>query len=482
MALKTKEQYFKDMNDLKPNLYAFGEKVENVMEFAHTRANINAIGITYELAKDRPVLQANSHLDGQLINRLTHVHMNEQDLTKRLQLMKWLTPLHGGCIGARCVGNDAINAVYSTTFEIDKKYNTKYHDNFKKWLKYVQENDLSVAGMMTDIKGDRSLKPGDQPNPDAYVRVVEKRDDGIIVRGAKAHMSGAPVAHEFLVMPTENMRKEDADYAISFAIPNGTPGVTQVFEAPAGNFRWLNGEGMDLGNPKYGIHGASLVIFNDVFVPWDRVFLCGEWDFSGMLVLRFADMHRFTFVACKSGHCDLVVGAASLAAEMLGVERVGHIRDKLLEIVEMSELAYGCVVGSAAMGQATPSGAYVPNSMHVNAAKIQGIKAVYKAAQNAAEIAGGLVCTMPSTKDFKNPEIAKYLEKYLKAKDNYSAKERVKLLRLIEYLMGQGSVIPPESLLGGGAPAACRVMIRINTNFKYFQNCASELCGLNIKK
>lgn len=473
----TKEEYLNSMDNLRPNLYAFGEKVENVLKFAPTRANINAISLTYELA-DRPVLRAESHLTGETINRFTHVHMNQEDLNKRLEMMKWLTPNHGGCVGARCVGSDAIQAVYATSYDIDEKYGTKYHSYFKDWLKYVQQNDLSVAGMMTDIKGDRSKKPSEQPNPDAYVRVVERRKDGIVVRGAKAHMSGAPVAHEFLVMPTENMREEDKDYAISFAIPNGTPGVTQVFEAAACDFRWLNGEDMDLGNPQYGIHGASLVVFDDVFVPWERVFMCGEWDFSGTLVLRFADMHRFTFVACKSGHCDLVTGAASLAAEMLGTAKVSHVKQKILEVVEMSELAYGCAVGSAALGKSTSSGSYVPSSLHINTAKIQGIKSVYRAAEVAAEIAGGLVCTMPSVKDFNNPDLAPMLEKYLKAKEEFTAKERVRVLRLIEYLMGQGSVIPAESALGGGAPAACRVMINIHSNVKYFKEQAAKISGI----
>lgn len=466
MALMNKEQYFQSMHDLKPNLYAFGKKVEDVMEFPMTRANINAISKTYELAESRPVLTATSHLTGKKISRFTHIHMGPEDLYKRLEMMRWLTPQHAGCVGARCVGNDAMQAVYATSYDIDAEKGTKYHSNFNKWLEYVQDNDLSVAGMMTDIKGDRGLKPGAQPDPDSFVHVVERRKDGIIVRGAKAHMSGAPVTHEFLVLPTENMTEGDADYAVSFAIPNGTEGVTQIFEAPAGNFRWLNGSGADLGNPKYGIHGASLVVFNDVFVPWERVFMCGEYEFSGSLVLRFADMHRFTFAACKTGHCDTCAGCASLLAEQLGTEKISHIKTKISDMVERAETAYGCVLASAAKCFQTPAGSYVPNSLYVNLAKIQGIDAVFKAAEYLAEIAGGLVCTHPSQADFDNPETGELLDKYLTAKEGITAKERVKLLRFAEYLMGQGSVIPAESCLGGGTPAACRVSIKMNTNIK----------------
>ncbi len=479
MPFKTKEEYLKTMEELKPNLYAFGEKVENVMEFAPTRANINAVALTYEYAAERPVLRAYSDLTGGEVNRFTSVHMTQDDLYKRLEMMRWLTPQHAGCVGARCVGCDAIQAVFATSYDIDQDKGTKYHENFKKWLKYVQENDLSVAGMMTDIKGDRRQKPSGQANPDAFVHVVERREDGIIVRGAKAHMSGAPITHEFLVMPTENMLEDDADYALSFAIPNGTEGVTQVFEAPAGNWRWMCGDEMDRGNPKYGIHGASLVVFDNVFVPWDRVFMCGEWEHSGSMVLRFADMHRFTFVACKSGHCDLMSGAVALAAEMLGVEKVGHVKEKLTEITEMSELAYGSAMGSAALCSQTPSGSYVPNTMYVNVAKIQGIKSVYRAAEIGAEVAGGLVCTMPSQKDFENETLAPMLDKYLKARDDISARDRVKLLRFIEYLMGQGSVIPAESLLGGGAPAACRVMVKANSNVRYYKKCVQKIIDLD---
>ncbi len=478
MPMMNKEQYFKTMEELKPNLYAFGKKIDNVMEFPPTRANINAISLTYELAPERPVLRATSHLTGETISRFTHVQVTKEDLFKRLEMMRWLTPQHGGCVGARCVGCDAIQAVYATTYDIDQAKGTHYHENFKKWLQYVQQNDLSVAGMMTDIKGDRSMKPGQQPNPDAYVHVVERRKDGILVSGAKAHMSGAPVTHEFLVMPTENMLEGDADYALSFAIPNGSPGVTQIFECPAGNFRWMNGSDMDLGNPKYGIHGASLVVFDRVFVPWDRVFLCGEYEFSGTLVLRFADQHRFTFIGCKSGHCDLVAGASALAAEMLNTEKVSHVNQKLMEIVEMSEAAYASGVASAALCTETPAGTFVPNSLYVNIGKVQGIKAVYRAGEIAAEIAGGLVCTQPSAADFNNPETKDILEKYLVARQGFSARERVRVLRFLEYAMGQGSVIPAESLLGGGAPAACRVMIKLGSNIKYYKQCVRRIIGL----
>jgi len=478
MSIMTKEQYFKTMHDLKPNLYAFGEKVEDVMEHPMTRANINAIAITYEMAKSRPILTATSHLTGKKISRFTHVHMTQEDLYNRLEMMRWLTPQHGGCVGARCVGNDAIQAVYATTYDIDQDKGTKYHDNFKKWLQYIQDNDLSVAGMMTDIKGNRGFKPGKQPDPDSFVHIVERREDGIIVRGAKAHMSGAPVTHEFLVIPTEAMTEGDADFALSFAIPNGTLGVTQIFEAPAGNFRWLKGSGSDLGNPKYGIHGASLVVFDNVFVPWNRVFMCGEYDHSSALVLRFADMHRFTFSACKAGHCDLAAGAAVLAAEQLGTERISHIVQKVMSMVELSEGSYACSLASAARCSQTPSKSFVPHSLYVNIGKVQGINAVYRTAEYLAEIAGGLVCTHPSQADFDNPDTKAILEKYLQAKPGTSARDRVKLLRFIEYLMGQGSVIPAESCLGGGAPAACRVSIKANTNINPYKEMVKRIIDL----
>lgn len=480
MPMMNKAQYLESMKNLKPNLYAFGKKIDNLLDFPPTRANINAISLTYELAPERPILRAKSHLTGNEINRFLQIQKTKEDLFKRIELMRWLTPQHGGCVGARCVGCDALQAVFATSYDIDAAKGTKYHENFKNWLKMCEEKDLSVAGCMTDIKGDRNLKPGKQPDPDSFVHVVERRKDGIIVRGAKAHMSGAPVTHELLVMPTENMTEGDADYALSFACPSYAPGVTQIFEAPAGNFRWMVGEGMDLGNPKYGIHGASLLVFDNVFIPWERVFMCGEYEFSGSLVLRFADQHRFTFSACKTGHCDLMAGACTLAAEMLGTEKVGHVRDKITEICEMAESCYGNVIASAALCTQTPAGTYVPNTIYVNIAKIQGIKAVYRAGEIGADIAGGLVCTQPSEADFKNPVTGPIIEKYLTAKEGYSARDRIKVLRFIEYGMGGGSVIPPESLLGGGTPVACRLMVRLNTagNVKYARECVKKIIDL----
>lgn len=480
MALMTKEQYVESIRKLKPNLYIYGEKVDNLLEHVLTHTMVDSISQLHKFAPDTPLLRAKSNLTQKEINRYVHLHITKEDLIKRVQLKRFMTPQHGCCLGARCVGNDAINAVYATTYDIDQKYKTTYHARFRKWLEMVQEEDLSVGGTMTDSKGDRSKKPFQQENKDAYLRIVEKNDKGIIVRGAKAHQSGAPVDHELLVMPTENMSDEDKDYSVCFATPSYAPGITQIFEAPAPNARRLNSSEIDLGNARYGVHGASLVVFDDVFIPWERVFMCGEYDFTLDLVLRFADLHRLTFAGCKSGHCDLVIGACAVGAEYNGVPKVAHIRDKLVRLRSAADLAYGCAIGSAYLSEISPSGVYFPDSSLVNAAKLQAINAVYLATQVGADIMGGIVCTAPSGKDLDNPKLKGYIDKYFQANPKYSAEDRIRIARLVEFLIGQGSIIPPESMLGGGPPAACELMIRRSIDFGYLMDAAKKIAGIKV--
>jgi len=344
----------------------------------------------------------------------------------------------------------------------------------------VQEEDLTANGMVTDPKGDRSLSPGKQEDPDLYLRVIEKRNDGIVVRGAKAHQSGAAIAHECIVAPTITLGQGDEKFAVAFAIPPDTPGIIHIAEAPAPNARRFQGDEMDFGNFRYGVHGSTLVVFDDVFIPRGRVFMCGEYAYTRDLIQRFAAFQRLASTSCKSGHCNLLCGAAAVAAEYNGCEKMAHIKDKLTEISYQSTLAYGTAIASGYMALSTPSGVYVPNTLMVNAAKLQAVKAVWDASQLASDIVGGAVCTAPSGKDFDNPAIGKYVEKYFKGKSDIPTKDRIKMVRLVEYLVGQSSIIPTESMHGAGSPATQRVMIRAATNMDYLKRCAKIMAGIDI--
>jgi len=313
--MKTGKEYEESLRKLNLVVYLFGKRVENVVDDPIIRPSMNAVKLTYDLAampEYEDLLTATSHITGKKINRFTHIHQSKEDLVKKTK-MERLLGAQTGCCFQRCVGMDALNALSITTFNIDKKYGTEYNKRFLKYLEYVQQEDLVCDGAMTDPKGDRSLSPSQQPDKDAFLHVVSEKEDGIIVRGAKAHQTGAVNSHEIIVMPTISMREEDKEYAISFAVPSDTKGITYIYGRQSCDTRKLEKGTLDRGNQYYGGHEA-LVVFDDVFVPWERVFMYKEYEFAGELVENFASYHRQSY-ACKVGVGDVLIGAAQVAAK-----------------------------------------------------------------------------------------------------------------------------------------------------------------------
>jgi 4-hydroxybutyryl-CoA dehydratase/vinylacetyl-CoA-Delta-isomerase len=332
---------------------------------------------------------------------------------------------------------------------------------------------------MTDPKGDRSLPPHAQPDPDAYLRIVERGTDGIVVRGAKSHQTGAVNSHEIIVMPTVAMREEDRDYAVAFALPSDTPGITYILGRQSCDTRKLEGETFDRGNLFFGGHEA-LVVFDDVFVPWERIFLCGEHEFVGGLVEQFASYHRQSY-ACKVGVGDVLIGAAQTAAEYNGVAKASHIRDKIVEMNHLNETLYCGCIACAAEGRREPSGTWMVDTLLANVHKQNITRFPYEIARLAQDIAGGLLVTLPSEKDLKAPETGRWLEKYCAGKAGVPVEHRMRILRLIENLtMGAAAVgYLAESMHGAGSPQAQRVMIARGVDLKKKQAAAKRLCGIN---
>jgi 4-hydroxybutyryl-CoA dehydratase/vinylacetyl-CoA-Delta-isomerase len=356
---------------------------------------------------------------------------------------------------------DSFNAVFSTTYEVDEKYGTKYHENFNKFLEYVQENDLVVDGAMTDPKGDRGLSPKDQVDPDMFLRVVEQREDGIVVRGAKVHQTGALNSHEHLVMPTIAMKKGEEAYAVSFAIPADADGIYMIYGRQSCDTRKLEKDAdVDLGNKEFGGQEA-LVIFDDVFVPNDRIFLNGEAEFAGMLVERFAGYHRQSYGGCKVGVGDVLIGASALAAEMNGAQKASHLKDKLIEMTHLNETLYCCGIACSSQGKKTKAGNYQIDLLLANVCKQNVTRFPYEISRLAEDIAGGLMVTMPSEQDFNHPVIGPVCKKYLKGVDSVDTMDRMRILRLIENLtLGSAAVgYRTESMHGAGSPQAQRIMI-----------------------
>ena len=482
--MKTGEQYVESIKKMDMEIYMFGEEIGSSVESPMLRPSLNSVKATYDLAECpeyEDLMTATSHLTGEKINRFCHIHQNAEDLVKKVKMQRLLGQKTASCF-QRCVGMDAMNALYSTTFECDVAHNTDYHKNFKAFLKMAQEQDLVVDGAMTDPKGDRSRTPSKQSDPDMYLRVVERRPDGIVVRGAKAHQTGITNSHEVIVMPTVAMKPDEGDYAVAFALPVDTKGIYMIVGRQSCDTRKLEGTEMDVGNCEYG-GVEALVIFDDVFVPNDRIFMNGETDFSGMLVERFASFHRQSYGGCKVGVGDVLIGAAALAADYNGAQKASHIKDKLIEMTHLNETLYSCGIACSAEGHATASGGYYVDTLLANVCKQNITRFPYEITRLAEDIAGGLMVTAPSEKDLRHPKLGPVLVKYLKGVDEVSTEDRLRVLRLIENLtLGTAAVgYRTESMHGAGSPQAQRIMIARQGNLEQKKALAKAIAQVKEK-
>ncbi|MFA9422570.1 MAG: 4-hydroxyphenylacetate 3-hydroxylase family protein [Sedimentibacter sp.] len=481
MALMTGEQYLESIKKMNMQIYMFGEKIENSINNPMLRPSLNSVKATYDLAQlpeYEDLMTATSSITGQKINRFTHIHQSTEDLVKKVKMLRLLGGKTASCF-QRCVGMDAFNSVYSTTYEIDKAYGTNYHEEFVKYMKYVQEGDLTVDGAMTDPKGDRSLSPSKQVDPDLYLRVVERRKDGVIVRGAKAHQTGICNSHEVLVMPTIAMGPDDKDYAIAFSVPVDAEGILMIVGRQSCDTRKLEGSKLDMGNSEFGGMEA-LLIFDDVFVPNDRIFLNGETDFAGMMIERFAGYHRQSYGGCKVGVGDVLIGASALIADYNGAQKASHIKDKLIEMTHLNETLYSCGIACSAEGHKTEAGNYIIDLLLANVCKQNITRFPYEIARLAEDIAGGLMVTAPSEKDLNDPKLGPYIEKYLKGVNGVSVENRLKVLRLIENLtLGTAAVgYRTESMHGAGSPQAQRIMIARQGNISGKKDLAKAIAKI----
>jgi 4-hydroxybutyryl-CoA dehydratase/vinylacetyl-CoA-Delta-isomerase len=480
MKIQTGGQYIESLRKIRPKIYYRGKRIEDVTRHPATAPHVRAAAMTYALVNDaehRDLATATSHLTGQTINRFTHIHQNVEDLIKKIKLLRVLGQKTGTCF-QRCVGFDGINAVYSVAFETDQKYGTHYLDCFRDWLKYIQDENLMVVGAMTDPKGDRSKPPADQKDPDQYVRIVQRRPDGIVVRGAKLHMTGAVNSHEILVMPTTAMDERSQDYAVAFAIPVDAPGITMIFGRQANDSRKDNRERMDVGNPSFAaVGGEAVIVFEDVFIPRERVFMDGQFDFTGTLVYRFAAHHRANYGACKTGLMDILIGAVTYLAQVQGTLKVAHTRDKITEMIHLCETLYGCSIACSAEGQPTPSGAYMVNTMLANVCKQNVTRFHFEVARLALDIAGGFIATLPSQFDLESKEIGHLIRKYFSGVEGIPTEHRIKIARLIEAMTGGTALV--ESMHGAGSPQAQRVMILREGDLEKKMKLAKVLLGIS---
>jgi len=474
----TGEDYFTSLRGRKLQVYLMGERVAEPLDHVLIRPSVNAMAKTYELAIEEPELAtAQSPFTGKRINRFLHIAANAEEVVMQNRMQRRLGQLTGTCF-QRCVGMDAINALFSVTYEIDEKNGTPYHARLKEFIREMQEANFVIGGAMTDIKGDRSKSPSAQVDPDLFVHVARRTKEGVYIRGAKAHQTGCINSHWLVVMPTMRLATEESEYAIVGAMPVDAAGITYIIGRQPGDTRLVDGGEIDAGNAKFSGQEA-LVIFDDVFIPNQYVFMNGETEFAAMLVERFTSFHRRSYV-CKAGVGDVLIGAAATVAEYNGVEKAAHIREKLVEMSLLNETIYATGMASSFESHATSSGNYQCDSLLANVCKQQVTRITYELARLAQDLAGGLLVTLPSEADYRSPATGHLLEKYLKGREDIPTENRMRILRLIENLtLGRNAAgYLTESLHGAGSPQAQRIQIQRQMDLEYKQQLAKKLAGI----
>jgi aromatic ring hydroxylase len=477
MAMINSAEYRERVLRMRPNIYINGELVGR--DDPRLAGGINTISLTYDLAQEpeyEGVMTATSHLTGEKINRFTNIHQSVDDLLNKQKMIRLYCQKTGGCI-QRCMGIDAMNALSVVTYDTDQKYGTEYNKRFLKFLEKFQKNDLCANCAQTDVKGDRSKRPHQQVDPDLYLRIVERKSDGIVVRGAKAHNTIAPYADEIIAIPTRFLTEEESDWAVAFAVPADWEGVhlvcrpvyhrpRQRLEAPITTFA----------------DAESLTIFDDVFVPWERVFLCGEREFGGQLALLFALYHRHSYTGCKPAVSDVIMGATALAAEYNGVPNAQHVRHKLADLISVAELVYAAGVAAGVSGQKAPSGTYIPDVVYCNVGRRHAGVNIYHEHEILSDIGGGLIATLPPEGDFYNEVTGPLLNKYMMRNPNISAEDQHRLFRLLGDMIcsAMGGVAQIAGLHGGGSPVMEEIAMLGNYDLEAKKNLVKHLGGIPV--
>jgi 4-hydroxybutyryl-CoA dehydratase/vinylacetyl-CoA-Delta-isomerase len=479
--MKTAEEYVESLRRRNVRVFMRGERVESPVEHPVIAPSIRSVAESYRLAHDpahRALFTARSRFIDADVNRFTHVFESREDLLRKIEMQRVLGRLTGTCF-QRCVGMDGLNALFNVTFEMDQRDGSGYHARFLEYLKHAQREDLILCGAMTDPKGDRRKGPSDEP--DGYLRVIERRAGSIVVRGAKVHQTGAVNSHEILVMPGRSMAAKDRDFAVAFAVPVDAKGITMVYGRQPSDDRRRGCE-VDQGNAKYGGQEAT-VLFDDVEVPMERVFMLGETDWANPLIEYFAGYHRQSYGGCKPGNGDVLIGAAALIARLNGIEKASHVRDKLIEMVHLNETMHAGGIACSSRCAPTPAGGVMVDPLLANVCKQNVTRIPYEMTRLAEDLAGGLLVTLPSKEDLDAEEIGPLLRRYLKGARG-DAEDRARVLRLIENMtLGPTAVaIRTESMHGAGSPQAQRIRIEAMAGWDEKLSAAARIAGVDVPK
>lgn len=480
MTLRTGEEYIEAIkNRSKVEIFVMGKEVKDVTKDPFLKPSILSYKATYDAAHEedsKALARAWSQFINDEVNRFTHIHRSPEDLAAKVKLLRKISHKTGACF-QRCVGWDALNTLYIVTRLMAEKDKKDYYERFVEYLKYVQKNDIALAGAMTDVKGVRTLRPSEQPN--AYLRVTEVTSDGIYVSGAKANITGIAASEEIVVMPTRAMGEKDQDFAVSFSIPLDTEGIKVIIGRQINDARRFEEGNID-GLP-YRVNHEGLIIFDNVFVPMNRVFMLRDWQMSGILVEIFSAYHRQGYGGCKSGLADVIIGASYNLAKQVGVDKASHVQNKLTEMVLLTENMYSTgIAASLDAIKLCEDGCWWVNPMFANVTKQLVTKFPYEITKLSTDLAGGILGTAPSEFDLKNPKLRPYIEKYLQGIADYSVEDRLRMIRLLENI-GFSVAFLIESVHGAGSPEAQRIVLNRIYDYEYAEKVAKYLAEINKK-
>lgn len=477
MGIKTREDYLKTLRTLKPNIYKFGELIEDVTTHPATRRTVESHCRSFDASHDPDLADlytTTSIFTGEKIHRWNSMMQSADDLICNMKAKRQNYRRTGTCTGAVCVGWNAQNILWAVTEDIDEEFGTNYKERLKTWILQAQQGGITAAGALTDAKGDRSLKPSQQPDPDVNVRIMEIKEDGIIIQGAKLMICGTAASQEIFILPGGVYSEEDSDYALACVVPRDIDGLTIVEATRPSDRRDLE-DTADGEVPNTGIT-QGLLLFEDVFVPNERVFMCGEYKYTADFIRYFTANYRACIGACVAGQGDVMIGASVLMARANGLSTKTFM-NKLIEMSMNNQVTYGLGVGACALGNQHPSGSFIADMITAHTNKVMVATLPYETKRLTQEIGGGIVETgcMPSHQDFTNPEYGELLQKYYKA-GSASAQARLKVARLSEWLTIGGGV--PGCMHGGGSPDGARLMVRFGTPFEEYADYARMIMGI----
>jgi aromatic ring hydroxylase len=433
MGLRTAAQFKAGLRDGR-EVYFKGQRVEDVTAHEDLGIAVEHVALDFHLAEDpqhRELMAWDDPESGERCSRYYKTPTGPEDLLVRREMIERSTRLGGSVVLlVKEIGTDALFALDLVAGQVDQRCNTQYRGRVAAFHRRCKERDLTLAVAQTDVKGDRSLLPSQQEHPDYYVHIVEERPDGIVVSGAKAHTTCAPYVDEIIVLPTRAFGPEDGDFALAFAVPVNAPGL-KLIASPFGS-----PSASQFHHPVSSRHRMvdTLTIFDQVFVPWERVFLEGETQFAGVLANTFVEFHRFTAVSYKPPLCDLLIGAAALMAEYNGIEKASHVREKLMKLIAYTETVRGLSRAAAHDCRIAPNGTAVPNIVQTNLAKYHFANNYHQAVCWVQDIAGGLVVTGPAEEDLENPDTRGYIERLLGGKKGVATRDRLRAFNLVRDL------------------------------------------------